>query len=1828
MFNALLEFFANTKAQLKKFRDEKYSNLIRSIRLSILEKLNSELFTPRVAPELKDFKPTLAPYANFSHQPAQISQIKKIINALYHAEQSLIGLETFANENCTKQPWEHVARTLEHTYRASYLVTHIDVNLHEIFGKELRALGPLFQMLKSIEEKCGDEQRAYLLKIKEFDLPQKAGSVSGIIVDQMNPQGGEADYAFLTQISAVLPGYLDRLRGYIETFSSKVAEYKPHIDQIELDELHNYALELLNSLGEVRDSRLFLSLKIPHYIYIIRHTILLSMSIIRQFGHLNDSSQNVIREQLTNLKYKVLPSLFGLVDKVEEQLLLRPGTLSQPLMKTVSSFYKSLISFIESYVDFEEEGRELLNLEDSKYVEKRLDFLFNRCAEDEENWLKVENAQNASDKLFALLQQLIPPKGKKDLSLDKKDKELLAEHYKVIQPYVLQFDVSFNDDLIDVIKSRQGYVKTLVLNRLLKFQTKLDARLNKELATLDFQLGLKYDLIRSIYAASQETLQVFPYNSEDNPFINDEASLLGVNLEEINEITEPEEEEQKRVVREGDELDVDPIEPVEKEEWDIAKEEQQKEFDELAEEDNEDEDEDEDDETVQAERMYVRNIKNTIVTNASMVGRGIFDLAEWTGTQTAKLMGHDVELAANEQSKSGILDMIPGEVMPEPGSNPIVIPDASAANIAIPAPSSNTNQTVKTSVGSTITNVLLWPLRKAIDFFSPNDTNSTTDATPSVIKPIPLSAPVPQANNEPAIIASQDSEQQADLVSEEHSEPDEFFDAEILNDAMALDEDNLLRIKGLNHDRFELEEKHRADDESVLVENLILDDESELVTDPAEELIIINDSIGDEEFVMVDGIPPDEEFVIIEPDGNIPDFLPDSVAEPVSSQNIQALGSQQRFELEVSAFLDEANPVLNLNVLSAKQAFTLYQYYKIKRVRLELAAEKYIKFCEILNDQSREDDDFILTDDDQKPINTVDEPRVIGAYELLNDVDEATKKELLHLYRFFQPYLIGGLFPIVGGEFHADLDIISALSHQSPSTEMGEPNPQPINVTLAQVGAYGDQMLKLFLIAHERTNKRCQDICDIIGKLINKGNKNNRLVKDESHTERVHHVVKREVYSKTVAEIRAFLAEQKVLFNNAINNQLVEQPANQLPYPELEKPLLALAQSTPVMALKRLFNCFYNLENMCLELESLKDNGSQHRYAFTVIKAYVNLKDAIELANALVKDPYWFVLADNIKHKLDEFYTQFKEVRGYYIPETEEEKLPELPEGIEPPARESRLLDVTASSTRFKSILYALNTIYVTPEHIDALYRGQNLTQLERDSIHKHTEEVTEKIEEILDKSSSYFKLFLEIPTMLGLYNELKEKFIEMAKSTHRAVRENLDYINNVLLTSLMKVADSWEDDYFLAPGTITDPLKNVLDTFYKGLLAPLGLDSPEYMRLVSDPSPINERFAPVQARASKARIEQIAIKEQQQLLRQLLKSIDSFNKGKRGNLIKDFKAVAKILIEAKPNFTKMIDIPESNGLSEDIDTLLNDNNPGEEELKNIPALTKACLSYFEGLSATKQLIIDTATEKEAYLNELNAAQKKIEANDTMQFATKDYEKKAADLVSMHVGLVHCRDEYMDELRKFLNESKADIVAEAKNKLNIGDVVSRRLAEKEAQFKAQNSNYFRLEMVLEAITKLDQYLSNANSTLDSGRSIFENITSIKNKTDIAGDLRRIATNKDRPPEKKLSVEKRLEELRGIVTNDWFKTAILKYERADSWTFKRISQLLIKLLDLLGINASGRQRCLSKLKKSVELPKGSGRAVSQNGFFSASQEKSISQRNYEAPTVKIENGAAA
>ncbi|WED43197.1 hypothetical protein [Legionella cardiaca] len=529
---------------LDNFKEKDIANFLKNLRGKILVSLKGPYFSEKIKPFFTAINAEGEPFSNFEHEPKQVVQIKQVVNALYHAQLAFEDLQSLNLRYSDKKQLLQVLsklyyKTIEHGYKASYLLTHLDIDFNEVLGSELQHVIQLLAPIKAYADAHKNGAIELTSTLKDYPIGRTAGLISGIAIAQMKPNEGNFDYDFLAHFGAVLPGYIQQLTVYLQTYAPQISTYQPTIDKAKLDELQENAFYLLKSIENLQSGDIFLSFRALNYIRIIREIITLSMSSLQQIGYANDSSQQVIRHNMGRLKYELLPRLFSLADRLEDQALLAPGTLSKPMMTHIKPFYKLLGIYVSKIVDFSKEGAELLSIEDALFTDLRLEPIRQRIATEKWNLTKQQFAVQAFTKFFAIIEDTqYAQYSLLNLPLDVK--EQLKNEFKYLLPYAKTIDPELTNLIIANLVDTNGVFRYLTsawhllsrqtdsvaLTGLAEFKEKLQTALSKDVVTQEFHIKLNQDIIDSV--ETQADINVFPYKNRMPLVTHNDALALGI----------------------------------------------------------------------------------------------------------------------------------------------------------------------------------------------------------------------------------------------------------------------------------------------------------------------------------------------------------------------------------------------------------------------------------------------------------------------------------------------------------------------------------------------------------------------------------------------------------------------------------------------------------------------------------------------------------------------------------------------------------------------------------------------------------------------------------------------------------------------------------------------------------------------------------------------------------------------------------------------------------------------------------------------------------------------------------------------------------------------------------------------------------------------------------------------------------------------------------------------------------------------------------------------------------------------------------------------------
>lgn len=1621
---------------IKAFKEAKYSLQIDEVSKKIFAALKHPKFNPEVATYFEKINKNGQPFTNFELEPANITQIKKLLNALYYAHCSFKDLETIELEKDSSTAllggMTLYSKTINSAYEASSLVTQLDVNIEEMFQEELNIFSSAWSSFRALDGKY----KPILESFKKYPVHYKLGEITGVAIDQMRPRSGNLDYGFLTQFSALLPGYIDKLTQAIQKYSTQLIKKEPGLDTQEIQELKKTALTLLNNLEKFKGSNFFLPIKLIRFIRILKNIYRLVMSSLEQLGNLSESSQDMLRDILAQLKYSALPELFGLVDKIEVNCMLKPGALSIPLMEKVRPLYEAIITYSGKIVDFEAKGEELLSIEDSRFVSLRLEKTYQRINNAQKALFKIKQVEEALNKFYEIINF-------RTLSIDKfpdKEKKQLRELFQILRPYIEKSNdrkmvQKVNDSLLD--KSGKNK-KQQVLDWLTRstapskasldeLKTELTRVLTKQKSTQKFQITLNTQLIESV--VEETNLVLFPYSEAT-------SAITTYQLENIESVIFPPEEPSKLYRA---------------------------------------------DESWALKTAHEKTVSLDFKTKGN--NKTVLDPKQLNSDQTLVLYQYYQDklkrfTQANNayQAFTTLLTDKIKELYPKP-AHIINFDDLSEDDKKTLF---NLYAQFKTYFLSSLTEELK-VLAKSFDNYLSSGIQAKGFMKPPIL--IEFEQLDQQVTNH--FVKAQEywsNQSEFYLRQAKHK----FFSEE--QDVFKIDEYSALRLAG------------------ALTPNL--------------------------KFIKTNG----------------------------------------------------TKEVASSGLLTSDQALTLHQWYWSKCSKFEAARNAYIQFNSLI----------------QKQLKKHPSPR--GEQFIFSSLEEPTRSKCRKCYSLFQPYFIHGV-PASLMQAARNFDRFLAHSLASNSTQTVEP---PSTNLLHQLN---DHFKTYFTKQDQLWRTKSQSYLKIAEKKfsseiaeasLSQGSQNNRL----------NYVIKDTKYSEFILDSKLEL-QKRINFLSKPMQELLIPNCQDLPFPELEDKYKKFAQEQQVLTLKEIFNIFYHFERVLLELERLDDTSFKTMYVWHLIKAHDHITKIRELAQKLSADPHFQIIGGELIRQTQNIWATIQE-------------------NLEPYQVSAEEVAPVSKIVSHNSIWYTLNAFNVIPKHLRSLRDSTFLTQKDLDELHHSAKKSTLRIEAVMNSSDSYFKLFLQTPFILILYNNLKSKMVEFINTLHDSAANHLNEISTDIFTPMLLEANQWEDKFGLKAGMISGPLQKILEEYYKELLTPLKLPSKMHIQLICNKTPINEQLRITKEKIKNATTELDNLEHTYKEVIKLHTLIKEYEKLTGGYFAAKEKTVKSLLEEIivayKQALPRIVTVkrklnlkPETISVQEQkFDTTLNGElKEYETALTGIQDLVATTHAHYLGLRATHTMELQIAKEKLKYLENLSEEHNKDQEFFITEYTLKSYERQLEELTNRHLGLQYVDKEYCTRLSSYVSTFKETILSQARDTEDINLSIQEQLKAKIRNFEQDHFvKYHHLDKVRVALTQFKTYFHLANLAIKHNKSMFESDETLAEKTKLIDQLVLIAENEY------LNVAERLDQIKAqVFDNPMFSGTILKQKQPNRFSFTYLKLCFLSLLEALCLYTPEKNARLKDLKKSLTQEAQFSDLTQKFGLFTSSK-KSEKPKNLDSSPNEI------
>ncbi len=272
-----------------------------------------------------------------------------------------------------------------------------------------------------------------------------------------------------------------------------------------------------------------------------------------------------------------------------------------------------------------------------------------------------------------------------------------------------------------------------------------------------------------------------------------------------------------------------------------------------------------------------------------------------------------------------------------------------------------------------------------------------------------------------------------------------------------------------------------------------------------------------------------------------------------------------------------------------------------------------------------------------------------------------------------------------------------------------------------------------------------------------------------------------------------------------------------------------------VLAYKRLMNIIYYLEQIMLEVEKVNADESKLSRLNHLLISYLHLADIYPLIGSLLADPHFSPFFRDIISRVESIIKNITDEGEHYS----------VPDQVKADANPVNL-----------DSLYFMNVLKMLPERISL---STNAYKDKLPELKASSKKATANIEKIIHDYHASFaslRLFFDLPIVFGLLNELPKNVTNFAHKINKRIKDDLGIAPPDFLLKIIMEADALELTMGLESGTISDPLKKILDEFYKGLITPLILDVDKQVSLLCDPAPMRKRIFTTSKRALTANLD------------------------------------------------------------------------------------------------------------------------------------------------------------------------------------------------------------------------------------------------------------------------------------------------------------------------------------------------------------------------------------
>ncbi|WP_367606494.1 hypothetical protein [Legionella sp. W05-934-2] len=691
-------------------------------------------------------------------------------------------------------------------------------------------------------------------------------------------------------------------------------------------------------------------------------------------------------------------------------------------------------------------------------------------------------------------------------------------------------------------------------------------------------------------------------------------------------------------------------------------------------------------------------------------------------------------------------------------------------------------------------------------------------------------------------------------------------------------------------------------------------------------------------------------------------------------------------------------------------------------------------------------------------------------------------------------------------------------------------------------------------------------------------------------------------------------------YSDAITKELKNQAQTGAPYPEIEDTLTRLSQPHQLVVIKQVLNALYYLEQSSQKLAELREDSYQSIYVYNLLQAYEGIEQIYELGLALHSDPYLLSFIQQLQVQ----YQQFKQAAYANA-------LPYQTSSLEVNHHQNK-------PVQWSALWYTVQTLKVLPNHIQTHLQGKPVEGMPNFDASYSAKQTCLEIEELMAKSDSYLQVFLALPQIAKLSYQLRDESVSLGQLIHHSVVDRLKLIQNGPLTDILIEADKLEISIGLKAGTLSEPVRKILNKFYVELVFQQQLPSKQTFDILFSKEGCLRRLNSIVNRKDDLILQMNQRKENIQLLETATQWLDTYYDQKT---VMPFNKKYEFIRWLRKNKDLIIRLEEENNLAVDF---INSNPTNlEQEIYRASPHLKLDLPNFEfrikrlKAKLTGENASDLfATEKQQLLmgfisDDKYAAIVLAEQKEQMKhFIELQFDKVATPYLTRTIGIASLSKDYKNRLEAYQKEERNRIRDEICNR-PLDELVNQDLilitsnATKNSLDRFVNAYYDDYALLCEFLNQL-QFCRVYAQELSVNETNNRKQQKYKNFLGILDDFEEITCNEKLMPAERIKLLKDLTKKDSI-----FYTRLMNIRNdVEPFTWLWFKQCIEDLLALLHLRSPTRQQHYDNMSNSLEksfVPM--KQLYKANGFFSLKVKEEAQQGiNQPLATPQANGGEAA